>query len=136
KDHINYQPSTINQTMRTGKIARLPDSLRQQLNQRLRDGEEGATLLRWLNSLPKVKSILDAHFDGQPISPSNLTQWLNGGFRDWEISQKALELVGDLQDKHTLGHKALDEIEMGHALLQWVGLHYAASAKALVAHES
>jgi hypothetical protein len=37
---------------RTGKIARLPLAIRWQLNQRLQHGEVGASLLRWLNSLP------------------------------------------------------------------------------------
>ena len=37
---------------RTGKIARLPDDIREQLNRRLNDGEKGKKLVMWLNSLP------------------------------------------------------------------------------------
>jgi hypothetical protein len=36
---------------RTGKIARLPRELRDELNRRLREGEPGIRLVEWLNSL-------------------------------------------------------------------------------------
>jgi hypothetical protein len=34
---------------RNGKIARLPRAMRDGLNRRLRDGEEGKKLVAWLN---------------------------------------------------------------------------------------
>ncbi len=40
---------------RNGKIARLPDKIRNQLNRRLQDGEPGNVLVEWLNKLPAVK---------------------------------------------------------------------------------
>jgi hypothetical protein len=40
---------------RNGKIAHLPGNVRDELNQRLENGEEGATLLPWLNALPEVQ---------------------------------------------------------------------------------
>ena len=43
---------------RNGKIARLPAALREELNQRLLDGEQGQPLVEWLNSLPKVQAVL------------------------------------------------------------------------------
>ena len=43
---------------RTGKIARLPHQLRNELNQRLHDGESGVDLIKWLNALPEVQAIL------------------------------------------------------------------------------
>ena len=43
---------------RTGKIARLPRQVRDELNRRLRDGQKGSQLAAWLNALPKVLSIL------------------------------------------------------------------------------
>ena len=42
---------------RNGKIARLPRHIRGQLNRRLQNGEEGNTLLEWLNALPKVQEV-------------------------------------------------------------------------------
>ena len=76
---------------RTGKIARLPHQLRDQLNQRLHNGEPGVDLIKWLNSLPEVQAILAEHFNGVPISPQNLSEWNNGGFLDWLTTQELLE---------------------------------------------
>jgi hypothetical protein len=39
---------------RTGKIARLPQSLREELNHRLENGELARNLADWLNTLPEV----------------------------------------------------------------------------------
>jgi hypothetical protein len=39
---------------RNGKIARLPAATREELNQRLLDGERGKHLVLWLNGLPQV----------------------------------------------------------------------------------
>ena len=41
-----------------GKIARLPHAIRNQLNLRLQDGEQGKNLVQWLNSLTEVKFVL------------------------------------------------------------------------------
>lgn len=42
---------------RNGKIARLPREIREELNRRLDDGEQGVRLVEWLNGLPEVKRI-------------------------------------------------------------------------------
>ena len=76
---------------RTGKIARLPHQLRDQLNQRLHNGEPGVDLIKWLNALPEVQALLAEHFNGVPISPQNLSEWNNGGFLDWLTTQELLE---------------------------------------------
>jgi len=73
---------------RIGKIARLPKEVREQLNRRLQDGEPGETLLDWLNALPKVQKILAAQFGGRPISKQNLSEWKQGGYRDWERAEE------------------------------------------------
>ena len=76
---------------RTGKIARLPHHLRDQLNQRLHNGEPGVDLIKWLNNLPEVQAVLAEHFNGVPISPQNLSEWNHGGFLDWLTTQELLE---------------------------------------------
>ena len=73
----------LNTVTRTGKIARLPLSIRDQLNRRLLDNEPGPSLLAWLNSLPEVQALLAADFASQPISPANLSHWKGGAYRDW-----------------------------------------------------
>jgi hypothetical protein len=42
---------------RNGKIARLPRDIREELNRHLQKGEQGVSLLAWLNGLPQVKHI-------------------------------------------------------------------------------
>lgn len=75
---------------RIGKIARLPKAIREQLNQRLADGESGETLLRWLHTLPEVLKVLVREFEGRPILKQNLSEWRQGGFREWEARQERL----------------------------------------------
>jgi len=65
-----------------GKIARFPDELREELNQRLADGESGCQLVNWLNTLPTVHAILDTHFEGRPIY-QNLSERRQGGYAEW-----------------------------------------------------
>ena len=87
---------------RRGKIARLPEEIRRQLNQRLRNGEPGALLVAWLNSLPEVQAVLAAEFGGIPVSEQNLSQWRQGGYAAWLAQQEALEMAApvaaDLQE--------------------------------------
>src|SRR5579862_4758750 len=78
---------------RRGKIARLPCSIREELNQRIEDGEQGTRLVEWLNSLPEVMTVLAQDFEGQAISESNLTLWRNGGFLDWQARRDARAVV-------------------------------------------
>ena len=81
---------------RIGKIARLPRELREQLNRRLHDGEPGTQLVPWLNSLPDAQAALAREFGGRPISQQNLSEWKQGGYRDWLARQDALAQVREL----------------------------------------
>ena len=78
---------------RTGKIARLPRDIREELNRRLRDGEQGKQLVVWLNSLPETRSVLEEEFGGRAIREQNLTEWKQRGYRDWVARQQALEFA-------------------------------------------
>jgi hypothetical protein len=77
----------------TGKVARLPVAIRQELNWRLLNGEEGRQLVAWLNGLPEVQALMAAHFQGQPIGEMNLSRWKHGGFVAWCEQQMALASV-------------------------------------------
>jgi len=56
---------------RNGKIARLPAALREKLNWRLIEREQGQHLIQWRNSLPQVQSVLKAKFQaGMAAAPS------------------------------------------------------------------
>ena len=68
---------------RTGKIARLPKKIRDQLNRRLQDGRPGPEIVEWLNTLPPVRRVLHEQFTDQPVVEQNLSQWRKGGYLDW-----------------------------------------------------
>ena len=72
---------------RTGKIARLPKPIRDQLNQRLDNGELATTLVEWLNQQPDVQRIITEQFAGLPIRPQNLSEWRKGGYLEWTRHQ-------------------------------------------------
>jgi len=79
---------------RTGKIARLPNSLREELNQRLRDDLPASEILPWLNGLPEVRRLLESSFEGSAISEHTLSRWRRGGYACWLQLQEAQEAVG------------------------------------------
>ena len=78
---------------RTGKIARLPQAVRRELNLRLSDGAQGRQLVAWLNGLPEVMTVLERDFGGRVITEQNLSEWKQGGFNDWQRHQQTLECV-------------------------------------------
>jgi hypothetical protein len=76
----------------TGKIARLPEDIREQLNKRLLDGLGGNEILAWLNDLPAVKEILAAQFSGVPVNHENLSNWRHSGYERWRRHQRTQDL--------------------------------------------
>jgi len=118
--------------MRTGKIARLPHDIREQLNRRLQDGEQGKSILKWLNALPEVQAVLKEHFEGHPVAASNLTEWKDGGYRDWQVRQDALAMVSNLGGEDVAGDSPLTGY-FHEKFARSVSIHYAATAKAVLA---
>ena len=116
---------------RNGKIARLPRIVREELNCRLRDGEEGKKLVAWLNGLPEVKTVLAAEFGGKPIREQNLSEWKKRGYRDWLAHQEALELAeklaADVVDLHAAGRAPLTD-----TLAVWLSSRYAVATRRVV----
>ncbi|HVY70426.1 MAG TPA: hypothetical protein VHH73_10890 [Verrucomicrobiae bacterium] len=116
---------------RTGKIGRLPRAIREQLNQRLHDGEQGPELLDWLNALPEVQAVLAAEFDGKPVNAQNLSSWRQGGYEDWLAHGEAIDLA------QRLGEEIQDwkEQEQGDCapltekLMVWLTARYAVVAR-------
>jgi len=101
---------------RTGKIARLPREIREQLNRRLQDGEPGKRLVDWLNALPQVRSLLATEFSGRPVSEQNLSEWKQGGYREWEAHQRACEVVGRLAEQGSELEEAAGSVPMSERL--------------------
>ena len=68
------------------KIGRLPFAIRNELNERIRDGAQGADLLGWLNGLKETKKIL-RETKSEPVNAQNLTDWRSTGYADWLADQ-------------------------------------------------
>jgi uncharacterized OsmC-like protein len=83
---------------RTGKIARLPLAIREELNERLRDNHSGTDILAWVNALPITQEILKAKFSGNPISDANLSEWRGGGFAEWLDDQEKVHKIQKLSE--------------------------------------
>jgi hypothetical protein len=81
---------------RNGKIARLPREIREQLNRSLANGEKGIKLVEWLNGLPDAQRLLASDFGGREITEQNLSEWKQGGFREWETRQETLAQAREL----------------------------------------
>lgn len=78
---------------RTGKIARLPEYIREEVNRQLHDKRLGAQIVAWLNKQPDVLHVLEQHFHGEPITENNLSEWRRGGYRDWYYARKFREFI-------------------------------------------
>ena len=90
-----------------GKIANLPAKVRDELNRRINDGEEGKELLEWLNAKPEVVDVVTRLFDGKPISQQNLSQWRTHGYRQWHVHhiivQEMMGLASNSEDFEETG---------------------------------
>ena len=117
--------------MRTGKIARLPHQIREQLNRRLESSEDYEPILNWLNELPEVKQSLELHFAGRPISKQNLSEWRSGGFSEWLDRQDAGDFLTNLDDQSNPNPQTSSSPSTGRMAL-WLSVQYALAARALV----
>ena len=97
---------------RTGKIARLPKSLRDLVNNALRDGQPYAAIIKKLV----------AEGAGDDLNEQNLTNWKEGGFVDWTKEQERLE---DMAAKRDFAMEVVKQNE--GSKLHEATLHLAAS---------
>jgi hypothetical protein len=121
---------------RTGKIARLPRSIRDELNQRLEDGEPGVRLVEWLNGHRCVQTVLEEHFGGRAISEQNLSEWRQGGFLDWQRNEEARADIAALAEhSDDLGEAAADA-EISDRLASVVSVEFMRVARAMLEEKS
>jgi hypothetical protein len=113
---------------RNGKIARLPLTVRQELNRRLDEGEQGKKLVAWLNELPVVQTIVAAEFCGKAIREQNLSEWKQGGYRDWQAKQEALEIAQRLGEDATEWN-AEGRASLTDTLVLWLAARYAVATR-------
>ena len=79
------------------KIGRLPFAIRNELNERIRDGAQGAELLDWLNGLKETRRILREARSG-PVNAQNLTDWRSTGYADWLADQADADRIRRLAE--------------------------------------
>lgn len=79
------------------KIGRLPFALRNELNERIRDGAKGADLLAWLNATPEYRRVMRADSCGA-VNAQNLTEWRGTGYKDWMDDQAQADRIRKAAD--------------------------------------
>lgn len=120
---------------RNGKIARLPQRIREQLNLRLQDGEQGRKLVAWLNSVPEVRAVVTADFSGRPVREQNLSEWKCGGYRDWLALQEARELTARLDEETADLEDNAPSQPLTEKLSHWLAVRYAVATRDVMAAE-
>ena len=113
---------------RNGKIARLPLAVRQELNRRLDEGEQGKKIVAWLNGLPAVQAIVATEFGGKAIREQNLSEWKQRGYRDWLAKQEALEIAERLREDATEWN-AQGRTALTDTLAFWLVARYALATR-------
>jgi len=95
------------------KIGRLPFAVRNELNERIRDGAQGAELLDWLNGLKETKRILREMGSSRgagpsgPVNAQNLTDWRSTGYKDWLEDQNDADRIRRVAElSHTIATAA------------------------------
>ncbi len=79
------------------KIGRLPFAIRNELNERIRDGVGGSEILAWLNADKETRKILRELKAGE-INAQNLTDWRSSGYRDWLEDQGQADRIRRLAE--------------------------------------
>ena len=121
---------------RKSKIARLPNVIRQELNERLRDGGRLDDLSEWLNSLPKVKAIMEAQFEGKAVSEQNISDWKKAGYADWLRDEEAKSWLAELKGGAEVLEKAVDGVEISKLFSARLAVEMTRLAQALLDKEA
>ncbi len=79
-----------------GKVARLPERIRDEVCRRLHDGETAAKILPWLNALPQVQRVIAEDFEGLRINDQNLSAWRNTGYQEWVRRRERVDRTREL----------------------------------------
>jgi hypothetical protein len=95
----------------TGKIARLPKTVRDQINLLLEDGVSYPDIIQRLGD------------PGKHLSVMNLSRWKNGGHKDWLAEQAFIARTRALQETPRDLVQDFDATEVNHAALQLGTLH-------------
>lgn len=92
----HFHLPSVTEPTRKGKIASLPLVIREEVNQRLLDGQKGPKILAWLNADERVLTVLDELWGEEPVSAQNLSEWRQGGYQDWLKRREQIEQTKSL----------------------------------------
>ena len=73
---------------RIGTIASLPRQLRHKPDSRLANGRQASALIRWLNALLTLRSLLNSRFESRSIPKQNLSKRKTGSSLNLQRTQK------------------------------------------------
>jgi len=121
---------------RKSKIARLPNVIRQELNERLRDGGRLDKLVKWLNSLPKVQAIMESEHEGKAVSQQNISDWRKAGYLDWLRDEEAKSWLAELKGGAEVLEKTVDGVEISKLFSARLAVEMTRQAQALLDKES
>jgi len=115
-----------------GKIGRLPKCTRDELGQRIEDGEPGKELVKWLNGLSGVQRVLKEQFGERPITEQNLSEWKQTGHQEWLRHQKACEKLRWLTERADDLENEADGMEISDRLGSVLAAELASLAEKLL----
>ena len=120
----------MNNHYRNGKIARLPQLIREEINQRLQAGHTGRSITVWLNSLAEVRATMDASFAGTEIREQNISEWKKGGYQEWLRFQEAVALAEHLYERgQEMKAMEKDRMPMSEVFTLWMTSRLAVSTR-------
>ena len=80
------------------KIGRLSFAMRNELNERLRDGASPAEVIAWISESKEFKAIQKKEKFGD-LNAQNITDWRNTGYRDWLDDQASADRIRRLAEQ-------------------------------------
>lgn len=101
-----------------GKIGRMPYELRREICERIRDGATASSICEWLNARSDAQAVLQQLGLG-PVNCQNITEWRQGGYRDWLKGEERTEHMRRLTDlsESILGQTGGDPTAVGSRIL-------------------
>jgi hypothetical protein len=88
------------------------------LNRRLDEGEEGGSLLRWLNGTDTVKKVLadvPGVWNGR-VNKQNLSHWRQTGYRDWKRQMERRDIALLLVERGRELGEEMDGVDLANHL--------------------
>ncbi len=89
------------------------------------NGEDGAELLAWLNGLEDAQELVKEHFEGVGINKQNLSEWRQGGFREWQLREEMLGQVEGLRESGDELAGMLEGVSLAGMLGRVLAVRYA-----------